>query len=116
MRKDYDDVMARMKNANKYDLKAFYHTINRTVDGLPEFYASLSKADRSKYLDLMRKKVAEMWAQDYLPEVLGTGITLLNIESRFVPGPDAAYVREETDRIIGEARKAFENWRSADSI
>jgi hypothetical protein len=45
-----------------------------------------------------------MWNSGDWPSALGVGISCLNAESRFLPGADASYVKQGTDRIIKEAK------------
>jgi len=58
-------------------------------------------------MKMARKEMGKMWDRGEDWEVLGATITFLNVESRFVPGEDASYVREQTDRLIKEAHDAF---------
>ena len=47
-----------------------------------------------------------MWRQGAWPSALGFEIMCFNVESRFLPGADAAYVKAQTDKIIKEALRA----------
>ena len=49
-----------------------------------------------------------MWNSGDYASVLGLCISCLNIESEYLPGKDAAYVKRETDKIIEQAAKYFE--------
>ena len=104
MRQEYEDAMARMKDANKYAKKAFFNNISQIADEMIEYYSSASTSERKTILREARKKTDELWRTDFWPEALGVGIVFLNAESRFVPGDDAAYVRHETQRLIEEAK------------
>ena len=48
-----------------------------------------------------------MWGSGDWPSALGLGISSLNVESEYVPGKDAAYVKAETDKIIQQAAKTL---------
>ena len=49
-----------------------------------------------------------MWNSGDWPSALGLCISCLNIESEYLPGEDAAYVKTETDKIIEQAANYFE--------
>jgi hypothetical protein len=71
-----------------------------------DFYSAASKYERKAFLKDTRKAALKMWNSGDWPSALGFGISCLNVQSRFVPGEDAAYVKHETDRIIAEAKAA----------
>jgi len=105
MRQEYNDAMARMGDANKYAKKGFYNNINQIADEMIEYYSLSSTSERKTILREARKKAEELWRSGFWPEALGVGIVFLNAESRFVPGSEAAFVKQETDRIIKEAKE-----------
>ena len=107
MRKEYEDVMARMQNANKYAKFEFHNEINHRTTDFLEFYSGASKSDRIKILNAMSKNVAYLWNQNFPFGALGVHIVSLNVESHFVHGEDAEYVRQQTDILIKEAYDAF---------
>lgn len=104
MRQEYEDIMARMKDANKYAKKGFFNNISQTADGTIEYYSSASPSEKKTMLRGARKEADELWRTDFWPEALGVGIVFLNAESRFVPGDEATYVRRETQRIIDDSK------------
>ncbi len=103
LRKEFDDVMARMRNANPADRCAFLNNVHQTIDHVIGFYSSASVPRRKAFLKKMRRVSLETWNSGDWPSALGLGISCLNAESRFVPGEDAAYVKIETNRIVVEA-------------
>jgi len=103
LRKEYEDVMARMRDANPAARSAFLNHVHQTIDHVIGFYASASVTRRKAFLEKRRKISLEMWNRGDRPSALGLGISCLNAESRFIPGEDAAYVKLETDRIVKEA-------------
>jgi len=103
LRKEFDDVMARMRHANPAARSAFLNNVHQTIDHVIGFYSSASVPGRQAFLKKMRKASLKFWNNGDWPSALGLGISCLNAESRFIPGEDAAYVKLETDRIIKEA-------------
>ena len=49
-----------------------------------------------------------MWNSGDYASALGLCISCLNIESEYLPGKDAAYVKTETDTIIEQAATYLE--------
>ena len=45
----------------------------------------------------------KLWHEGNRPQALALGVIMLNIESRFVAGDDAAFVKAGTDALIKEA-------------
>jgi hypothetical protein len=112
LRKEYEDVRARMHDANPSAKAAFLNNIHQTIDQAIGRYSSASKSLRKVLLKSARKSCLEMWNSGDWPSSLGLAISYLNAESRFVPGDDAAYVRLETGRLIKEAANAAEGGRT----
>jgi hypothetical protein len=106
LRKEYEDVMARMREATPHARAAFLCKVHQTIDHMIGFYSSASVPARKAFLKKMRKAAAKMWATGDWPSALGLGISCLNAESRFVLGDDASYVKIKTDCIIKEAADA----------
>ena len=105
LRKEYEDLMARVNGANQSAKSAFLNNVEQTKDTVGEAYAAASKAERKSILKEMRDAMREMWAGGDWPSALGLGISCLHAESLFTPGEDAAYVKLETGRLIQEASK-----------
>jgi hypothetical protein len=103
LRKEYEDTMARMRDANAPAKAAFLNNIHQTIDHVVDTYSSASKVERKAFLAQARKSCLEMWNSGDWPSSLGLAVSCLHAESRFVPGDDAAYVRRETSRLIKEA-------------
>ena len=106
LRKEYEDTMARMRDANPAAKAAFLNNIHQTIDHIIGFYSSSPVAGRKAFLEKMRKAALDMWRRGDWPSALGLAISCLNAECRFVAGGDAAYVKLQTDRIIKEASEA----------
>jgi hypothetical protein len=104
LRKEYDDVVARMDGANEHARAAFLNNIAQTVDHVVQTYTAASPAERKRFMKAVNDKAREMWVSGDWPSALGLGISCLNAESRFVAGAAAAYVRAQTERLINEAQ------------
>jgi hypothetical protein len=108
MRKEFEDVMTRVRSANAPALRAFYNNVEQTIEPLREAYRPASAAERKALLKECRRSATEMWNSGDWPSSLGLGISALNIESEYVPGEDAGYVKRQTDKVIQEATAFFE--------
>lgn len=107
MRQQLGDILSRMHAANEPALHAVYNNVEQTIEPLREAYQPATPRERKAILKQCRKSVSEMWDRGDWPSALGLGISVLNIESEFVPGNDAAYVRAETQKVIAEAAAYF---------
>ena len=103
MRKEFEDVIMRMRSANESAKSAYLNNVDQTIEALKEEYGPASASDRKTLLKNCKKSANQMWASGDWPSALGPGISCLNIESEYVPGEDAAYVKAQTDKIIAEA-------------
>jgi hypothetical protein len=61
MRKEYEDVMARIRNANQPARSAFLNNINQTINDIAKFYEPASKSERRTILKQARKSSSIMW-------------------------------------------------------
>ncbi len=103
LRKEYEDIMARMRDANESARSAFLTNIHQTIDHVIGYYCSASMSRRKAFLEKMRKTSLGLWKRGDWAAALGLGISCLNAQSRVVPGEDAAYVKQATDLLIREA-------------
>jgi hypothetical protein len=103
MRQEFEDVMVRVRGANQYAMRGFFNNVAQTIEQLRDAYGPASPSERKTILKHCRKSMSEMWDRGDWPSSLGLAISRLNVESEHVPGEDAAYVKRETDKIIGEA-------------
>lgn len=104
MRKEFEDTMKWMEGANPSARSAFLYNIVQTIDEVLAAYTPATAAERKALLKQMKDASLEMWKSGDWPSALGLAISCLNVESRFVPGDDALYVKQVTDRIIQEAK------------
>ena len=105
LRNEFKDTMARISAANRW---AVYKIVQQTIGPLREAYGPASTHRRDALLEECRKSGTEMWNSGDYASVLGLCISCLNIESEYLPGKDAAYVKRETDKIIEQAATYFE--------
>ena len=109
MRKELDDILKRIEGANHPARSAFLNNISQTIDRLRAEYSQASPSDRKAMLKQGKKVTLEMWQSGMWPSALGAAISFLNVESAYVPGADAAYVKAETDKLIQEANEFYNN-------
>jgi hypothetical protein len=105
LRKEFEDTMARIGAANGWEV---YKNVHQIIGPLRETYRPAPTHRRETLLAECRKSGTEMWNSGDWPSALGLCISCLNIESEYLPGKDAAYVKTETDKIIEQAAKYFE--------
>ncbi|MBT5034174.1 MAG: hypothetical protein HOM51_06595 [Rhodospirillaceae bacterium] len=108
MRQELEDIMLRVRNANESATRAYFNNIYQTIGPLKEMYGNASTGERKALMKQSRKSADQMWSSGDWPSSLGLGISLLNVESEYVPGDEAAFVKVETDKIIAEAAAKFE--------
>ena len=105
MRKEFEDTIARIGAANRW---AVYNNVQQIIGPLREAYGPASPHRRETLLEECRKSGTEMWNSGDYASALGLCICCVNIESEYLPGKDAAYVKRETDKIIEQAANYFE--------
>jgi hypothetical protein len=66
-------------------------------------YKLASPDDRERILGEVRAVSRQLWEAGNRPQALALGVIMLNIESQFLPGDDAAFVKAATDALIKEA-------------
>ena len=103
MRKEFKDVIAKAPGAEVPARFAFLSNVTQTHGAMLRLYSAASPSERRAILRCAKKAATGMWLQGAWPWALGLQISCLNVESRFLSGADAAYVRAETDKIIEEA-------------
>jgi hypothetical protein len=103
LRREYDDLKRRIDTADAMSRSACFGQIRSTVGSVREGYALASSADRDRILREVREVSRQLWNAGNRPQALALGIIMLNIESQFAPGDDAAFVKAATDALIREA-------------
>ena len=103
LRREYEDAMARMRDASASAKSAFLNNIHQTIEQVVAVYSAASESERKELLKDARTSALEMWNSGDWPSSLGLVISCLNAESRFTPGADAFYVKLATDQLIKEA-------------
>ena len=103
MLNELDDIAARIDGANYKALSRFFGKIAHSIAPVKTKYETSSDSDRKAILTLLKKSATEMWEQGDWPSALGLGVISLNVESQFVPGPDASMVKAKTSLLISKA-------------
>jgi hypothetical protein len=103
LRRQYDDLMRRIDAADTPARSACLNFISSTFNSVGDAYELASSADRERMLKAVLELSRKLWNEGNRPQALALGVIMLNIESRFVAGDDAAFVKAETDALIKEA-------------
>jgi hypothetical protein len=106
MRKDLEAAIAQAPCPTSPARSAFLSTLAQAHGTLLALCWAASPTERGPILRYAKQAATNMWRQGAWPSALGFEIAMLNVASRFVPCPDSAYVRAETDKIIAEALQA----------
>ena len=103
MRRELDDISARIEQAGDYARLAIFKSISRSIGPVRTKYTSSSDSGRQEILKVLKKFAKESWTTGDEPSALGLGVVALNVESQFVPGLDAAFVKAETALLVLKA-------------
>jgi hypothetical protein len=103
MRRELDDIAARIEHAGAYARLAFLKRIARSIGPVRKKYLAASDDDRVDILKVLKKFAKESWKKGDWPSALGLAVVSLNVESQFVPGPDASFVKAETALFVLKA-------------
>jgi len=102
LRQQYDDLKRRIDAQNVEQKSTFLNYIKKTFGPVNEGYELASSADRGRILRELRDVSLQLWTAGNRPQALALGIILLDIESQFTPGEDAAAVKAATAALIKE--------------
>jgi hypothetical protein len=103
LREEYNDLKWRIDAADIMSKSACFNHIKSTFGQATEGYALAIGADRERILNQIREVSRQLWDAGNRPQALALGVIMLNIESEFAPGNDAAFVKAATDALINEA-------------
>ena len=103
LREQYDDLKRRIDGADVPARSVCLNYIRSTFNSISEAYELASSADRERMMKAVLEMSRKLWDEGNRPQVLALGVVMLNIESRFVAGDDAAFVKAETETLINEA-------------
>jgi hypothetical protein len=103
LREEYDDLKRRIDAADAMSKLACFSHIRSAFGPVSEGYALASSADRERILTEIREVSRRLWGAGDRPQALAFGVIMLNIESQFAPGDDAAVVKAATEALIKEA-------------
>jgi hypothetical protein len=102
LREEYDDLKRRIDAADVMSRSACFNHIRSTFGPVSEGYALASSGDRERILREVREVSRKLWEAGNRPQALALGVTMLNIESQFMPGEEAAFVKAATDALMKE--------------
>jgi hypothetical protein len=100
LREEYNDLRRRIDAADVMSRSACFNHIRSTFGPVSEGYELASSADRERILKEIREVSRQLWNAGNRPQALALGVIMLNVESRFAPGDDAAFVKAATDALI----------------
>ena len=103
LRRQYDDLRRRIDAADVTARLVCFNYIRSTFSSISEAYELASIPDRERMLKAVLEVAGKLWNGGNRPQALALGVIMLNIESRFVAGDDATFVKAETDALIKEA-------------
>jgi len=103
LRREYDDLRRRIDTADATSKSAFLNQIRSTFGPVNDGYGIASPVDRERILKEVRAVSRQLWEAGNRPQALALGVIMLNIESQFLAGDDAAFVKAATDALIKEA-------------
>jgi hypothetical protein len=103
LRRQYDDLRRRIDAADTPARSVCFNYIRSTFSSISDAYELASNADRERMLKAVLDVSRKLWDAGNRPQALALGVIMLNIESRFIAGDDAAFVKAETDALIKEA-------------
>jgi hypothetical protein len=103
LRREYEDLRRRIDTADATSKSACSNQIRSTYGPVSDGYRLASPIDRERILTEVRGVSRQLWEAGNRPQALALGIIMLNIESQFLDGDDAAFVKAATDVLIKEA-------------
>jgi hypothetical protein len=103
LREEYFDLKQRIDAADVTSKLACFNHMKSTFAPVSDGYALASSADRERILKEIREVSRQLWNAGDRPQALAFGVIMLNIESQFTPGDDAAFVKAATEALIKEA-------------
>jgi hypothetical protein len=104
LRRQYDDLRRRIDALDASARSVCLNYMSATFGSIDDAYELASPADRERMLKAVREVSGKLWEGGNRPQALALGVIMLNIESRFLAGDDANFVKAETDVLIKEAR------------
>ena len=102
LHEEYDDLRRRIDAANVEQKSAFSNYIKLNYGPVKEGCELASSADRERILNEVREVSRQLWAAGNRPQAMALGVIILNMESEFLPGDDAAFVKLATAALIKE--------------
>jgi hypothetical protein len=64
MRKEFEDLVTRIRNANQWARAGIFNNIDQTIDRMAELYEPASNSERMAILKETRKSASAMWIRE----------------------------------------------------
>jgi hypothetical protein len=103
LRREYEDLRRRIDTADATSKSACSNQIRSNYGPVSDGYRLASPIDRERILTEVRAVSRQLWEAGNRPQALALGVIMLNIESQFLDGDDAVFVKAATDILIKEA-------------
>ena len=103
LRKKWDKLKRGIDTADFSAKSACLGYIKTRSESLGRLYARSSSADQKRIYKRVAKESLRFSKAGDWPSACGLYVMMLNIESGYLPGSDAACVKVETDALINEA-------------
>jgi hypothetical protein len=103
LRKKWDKLKCGIGAADFSAKSACLGYIKTRSESLGRLYARSSNTDQKRIYKRVAKESLRFSKAGDWPSACGLYVMMLNIESRYLPGSDAACVKVETDALIKEA-------------
>ena len=103
LRRRYEDLRPRIDAADPVAKSACFGVVKSSFEFLSRRYASGSSAERKQVLKHASKTIHQLSDAGDWPRALGLTIIMFNLEACYLPGNDAAILKEDTDALLKEA-------------
>lgn len=103
LRKKWDKLKYAIEAADFPAKSACLGYIKTRSESFGRLYARSSSADQKRIYNRVAKESLRFSKAGDWPSACGLYVMMLNMESRYLPGTDAACVKVETDALIKEA-------------
>jgi hypothetical protein len=105
LKQQCNDLISWIEAANDHARRDIDNNIDQSIDEIRDSYLAATSPGRKMILRYLKAKAKVLTARGDWPSAYGLGIIALNLESRFVPGDDATYVKAQTEAVIKRARQ-----------
>ncbi|MFG3595176.1 hypothetical protein [Bradyrhizobium sp. RDI18] len=103
LRRRYENLRPQIDAADPAAKSACFGVVKSSFEFLSRRYASGSSAERNQVLKHASKTIHQLSDAGDWPRALGLTIIMFNLEACYLPGNDAAILKEATDTLLKEA-------------